>query len=125
MKMIESEEQINRKRSEVADNQAVNRKKQWRLEELEQDCQPLSLQHEAFLANVLQSMKNEEIKHYFSAVEDEVREIHRHNFYELERNIEELRQEEKQLIGYEEELLWERKERVMNKEDEKEFMDGA
>ena len=106
------EEQINQQLSKVELNEELNQKQQWRLEELEQDCQRLSMQHESFLSSILQT------------VEDEVKELHRQNFFELERDQDELKQEEKQLSLSEDELLWERKRIVMSKEDE-EKKDGA
>lgn len=125
MGITTEEEQINQQLSKVATSQEINRKKQWQLEELEQDCQRLSMQHDAFLSTVLQSAEDEELKHYFLSEEDEIKALHRQNFNEIERDQEELKQEEKQLSLAEEELLWERKRIVMSKEDEKEKKDGA
>jgi hypothetical protein len=67
------EEQINQQLSKVKINQEVNRKQQWRLEELEQDYQRLSMQHEAFLSTILQTAENEEMRYYFLSEEDEVK----------------------------------------------------
>ncbi|WP_321385087.1 DUF3958 family protein [uncultured Enterococcus sp.] len=119
------EEQINQQLSKVEINQELNRKQQWRLEELEQDYQRLSMQHESFLSGILQTTEDERMKHYFLSEEDEVRELHRQNFFELEREQDELKQEEKQLSVTQDELLWERKRIAISKEDEKEKKDGA
>lgn len=114
------EEQINQQLSKVEINQELNRKQQWRLEELEQDCQRLSMQHDVFLSTILQTAEDEEMKHYFLSEEDEIKALHRQNFLEIENDREELRLEEKQLSLAEDELLWERKRIAMSKEDDKE-----
>lgn len=125
MGITAEEEQINQQLSRVGINQEMNRKQQWRLEELEQDCQRLSIQHTAFLSTILQTTEDEEIRHYFLSEEDEVKALHRQNFLKIERDQEELKQEEKRLSLAEDELLWEKKRIAMSKEDEKEKKDGA
>jgi len=50
------EEQINQQLSKIELDQELNRKQQWRLEELEQDCRRLSMQHESFLSSILQTV---------------------------------------------------------------------
>ncbi|MGL4694517.1 DUF3958 family protein [Enterococcus larvae] len=115
MGITAEEEQINQQLSKVEINQELNRKQQWRLEELEQDCQSLSMQHEDFLSIILQTTEDEELQHYFLSEEDEVKTLHKQNFIEIENNREELKQEEKRLSTAEDELLWERKRIIVSK----------
>ena len=85
----------------------------------------LSMQHESFLSTILYTTEDEEIQHYFLSEEDEVKALHKQIFYEIKNDREELKQSEKRLSIDEDELLWERKRIVMNRENGKERKDGA
>ncbi|MHC5217096.1 hypothetical protein ACYSNR_10535 [Enterococcus sp. LJL128] len=123
--MTMNEGQINRQLSQVSEDQEVNRKQRWQLEELEEDCQRLSSQHQEYLADVLQFNEEEEIRQYFSLEEDEVTAAHKKNFFELEEQKDALYKESKQLLVAEEELLQARKDQVFENTKEKEKVDGT
>jgi len=120
-----NEGQINRQLSQVSEDQEVNRKQRWQLEELEEDCQCLSSQHQEYLSDVLQFNEEEDIRQYFSLEEDEVTAAHKKNFFELEEQKDALYKESKQLLVAEEELLQARKDQVFENTKEKEKVDGT
>ncbi|MBP1045759.1 DUF3958 family protein [Enterococcus sp. BWM-S5] len=107
--MENREEHINKKLSQLTADQEMNRKQRWRLEELERDCQRLSMQHEAFLSEIIQTTQDKKSIHYFSEMEEEIVHLHKRNFSDLEDKKESLQAEAKELIHSENALLQERK----------------
>lgn len=106
---MKEEEKINEKLLQVSIDQEMNRKARWQLEELERDFHRLSIQHESFLSDILQSTQDEKVFHYFSSMEEEVEHLHKRNFSDLEDKKEQLQAAAKELIYSENALLEERR----------------
>ncbi|MBL1224598.1 DUF3958 family protein [Enterococcus sp. BWR-S5] len=104
-----NEEQLNQKLTQVSIDQELNRKERWQLEELERDYQRLSMQHEEFLTDIIQSTQDKKTSHYFSSMEEEIEYLHKHNLSDLEDKKEYLQRKAKEFIHSEQTLIEERK----------------
>ncbi|MHC5216377.1 hypothetical protein ACYSNR_06895 [Enterococcus sp. LJL128] len=84
--MAQTEENIAQQLTIVTQTQADIRKKQWRLEELEQDYRRLATRQETFLLDVLYS-HTEQTQQFFSELEDDLFQSHRANLLTIETDI--------------------------------------